>query len=291
MSVIYPAAVWQLKKTAAGRTQQDWDNAYAAVESDERADITNNRLGSLLSVPGAPWVIYRDVARFVIPSPISVGSAYIVSRGVYCNHTPTSGYMYDGTSLLGTKADYGDMLNLTTLLGTWYAPQVDDAQGLWHATFTGAGCDFLESKAGGNADIAFYSTDQPYPPPPDTFDSIWVVFWSNTDAKFIINSAPGFIWVEGTKLAYIDGYYLKRLKEGTLTGTTGKIAGHLSAEGDYLHYIDSSGAERRILGSTTGLSGKQPSQISINTKNPMYGTHLCYIDSSGAERCFEGTAS
>ena len=123
MAIIYPATVWQLMKTAAGRTQQDWDDAYNAAESDTRADEGSNRLGSRLPVPANAWEIYRDVARFVIPSPISVGSAIIVSRGVYCDHTPTSGYMYDFTSWGQAKADYGDMLDLSILIGTWKAPQ------------------------------------------------------------------------------------------------------------------------------------------------------------------------
>lgn len=99
----------------------------------------------------------------------------------------------------------------------------------------------------------------------------------------------GYIWVEGTKFAYLDASRQKRLKEGALTGTTGKIPGHYGVEGDYLHCIDSSGAERRILGTLSGLTGKIPAQISVNTKSPMLGTNLCYIDSSGNERCFEGT--
>ena len=52
--------------------------------------------------------------------------------------------------------------------------------------------------------------------------------------------------------------------------------------------IDDNGDERRILGSLTGLTGKLTSQLSINTKSPMLGTHYCYIDDTGAERCFEG---
>jgi len=104
-------------------------------------------------------------------------------------------------------------------------------------------------------------------------------------------SPAGYIWVEGTKFAYVGADCSKRLKEGTLEGATGKIASQPWIEGTKQRYIDSSGNERYIEGTLTGLTGKLPSQISINTKAPMLGTHYCYIDDNGAERCFEGTAA
>jgi len=111
------------------------------------------------------------------------------------------------------------------------------------------------------------------------------------DISTLRESPAGYIWVEGTKLAYVGTDYSKRLKEGTLEGATGKIASQPWVEETKQRYIDSSGNERYIEGTLTGLNGKLPSQISINTKSPMLGTHYCYIDSSGNERCFEGTAS
>jgi len=104
-------------------------------------------------------------------------------------------------------------------------------------------------------------------------------------------SPAGYIWVEGDKLAYIGTDYTKRLKEGTLEGATGKEAGIHWVEDTKQRYIDSSGSERCMEGTLTGLTGKIPSQISINTKTPMLGTHYCYIDDDGKERCFEGTLS
>lgn len=96
----------------------------------------------------------------------------------------------------------------------------------------------------------------------------------------------GYIWVEGTNLAYLDGYRTKRVEQGDATGNTG-TAGHVWAEGDYLHYVDSSGNERRLLDSLTGRNtGKVAGQIGINYVEG--GTKLCYIDDTGAERCFEG---
>jgi len=98
----------------------------------------------------------------------------------------------------------------------------------------------------------------------------------------------GYIWVEGTKFAYLDHYRDKRLKEGTLVSG---VASDTFAwvDGVYQYYTDHAGGVRRIEGTLTGLTGKLPSQISINTKAPMYGTHYCYIGDDGAERCFEGT--
>ena len=99
---------------------------------------------------------------------------------------------------------------------------------------------------------------------------------------------PGFGWVEGTKLAYIDNDGLKRTQEGTDTGDNGTEE-DIWVDGTYQYYVDASGDVRRIEGTLTGLTGKLASQISINTKAPMSGTHYCYIDDTGAERCFEGS--
>jgi hypothetical protein len=97
-------------------------------------------------------------------------------------------------------------------------------------------------------------------------------------------SPAGYIWVEGTKIAYVDGNYAKRTQEGSLDGATGKIAGHLWAEGSNLRYIDSSGNERYIAGTQEGAAGKIAGHIWIEA------TKFRYIDSNGDERCFEGTA-
>ena len=93
----------------------------------------------------------------------------------------------------------------------------------------------------------------------------------------------GFIWVEGTKLAYLDNYRIKRLKEGTQSGATGQTAGHLWVEGTDLRYVDSSGNERYITGTQEGATGKTPSQIWIED------TKFRYIDNSGNERYIEGS--
>ena len=115
--------------------------------------------------------------------------------------------------------------------------------------------------------------------------------WVNISLDWQLNTPPlsGYIWVEGTKLAYTDSVKTKRTTEGTLDGASGKEAGIHWVEGTKQRYIDSSGNERCIEGTLTGLTGKVASQLSINTKSPMSGTHYCYIDSSGKERCFEGT--
>ena len=101
-------------------------------------------------------------------------------------------------------------------------------------------------------------------------------------------SETGFIWVEGTKFAYLDYFRTKRLAEGSLTGVTGKTPGHAPIDDIYQYYVDATGAVRRIEGALTELSGKLPSQISINSVQG--GRKYCYIDGTGAERCFEGTA-
>lgn len=112
----------------------------------------------------------------------------------------------------------------------------------------------------------------------------------DSSVSYIKLHPKGYIWAEGTKFAYTDANGGKRTKEGTDTGDNG-TPGYKWVDGDYQYYTDYLGNVRRILGTLTGLTGKLASQISINTKSPMLGTHYCYIDSSGNERCFEGTAA
>jgi len=284
MAKIYTNARYQLRKYATGNSQEDWDTAYNADDADQKDSLLLTRLGSELPPPGTFWRIYRNVIWFSIPADIgTIGAAKIFSKGIYCDNNPTGGFMLDGTSLGGTVADYGDILDLPTVVGTYSAPAVASGTALWVATFNATGLSFLESKADGIAKVAFYSPDQPITP----YDRIFVHVQDSPDTILYINELPGFIWVEGTKLAYKDAYGSKRQEEGTATGETGTVAGQLWVEGNYLHYIDASLDERRILGSTTGLSGKTAGQISVNTIQG--GTKLCYIDSSGNERCFEGS--
>lgn len=99
---------------------------------------------------------------------------------------------------------------------------------------------------------------------------------------------PGYIWVEGIYFAYIDNNGVKRLKEGSLTGVTGKTPGDISMDDIYRIYVDANGDVRQIEGTLTGLTGKITGQISINTKTRALWTHCFYIDGYGNERCFEG---
>lgn len=93
---------------------------------------------------------------------------------------------------------------------------------------------------------------------------------------------PGFIWVEGTKLHYIDANGVERAEEGTVTGDTGD-AGFLWMEGNNLHYIDESGAERYIAGTDTGAD---------HTAGYLWieGQYLHFNSENGDERRFRGTA-
>ena len=96
-------------------------------------------------------------------------------------------------------------------------------------------------------------------------------------------SCAGYIWVEGTELAYIGADQTKRTQEGTLEGATGQTAGHLWVEGNNLRYIDSSGDERYITGTLEGATGQTGGHIWIEA------TKLRYIDSSGDERYIAGS--
>lgn len=120
------------------------------------------------------------------------------------------------------------------------------------------------------------------------FTTIWDISPSYNNGYPILQAIPGasvggYLWVEGTELAYTDENGQKRVKEGTKAGATGQTAGHAWIEGDNVRYIDSTGDERYIAGTLDGASGKTAGIMWIEL------TKLRYIDSSGNERWLEGT--
>ena len=301
MGVLY-ASVVTYHKSAAGRTQADWDNAYDANECDSLQSGYQEYLGNWINAPYAPWELQRGIISLAIPLEIgNVYSAYIRSLGILCTPAgPTSGYLLDANGINKLqKSAYGSLLNLdleTYQIGSYYIPLgYHPSDVYWFGQLNNKGCTLIQQEAGNTIQIGLYSPDQPELNPPE-----WTAGWKRGYLRQGAGHDPtelhynefsgGFIWAEGTKLAYLDVNRTKRTQEGTLTGASGD-PGYKWVDGTYQYYTDSSGKERYIEGSLTGLSGKIPSQLSINTKSPMYGTHYCYIDSSGNERCFEGTAS
>lgn len=272
------------------QTDGKWVEAYNSEESyDIMSGAKSVYLGNQAS-SDTHWSLYRVIGYFSIPSELpSLMYALIKSVGYMCLEFPTHGYIYDATGLdLYSKATYSAMINLPPekLLGTYEIPYGVTETEIWIATFNSTGLAFLESKKGTNAYIALWSDEQPPFPGNSPLLGYYRDGTHSKPSTLCYNEVPGYIWVEGIYLAFLDVNRRKNLVEGSLTGTTGKIAGHTFVEGNYLHYIDDTGAERRILGILTGLTGKIPGQISINMSYPLYGRNLCYIDSSGNERGF-----
>jgi len=280
--------------------QTTWEAATTASEADV---IVSNPYGYVQF--GQQFVYGVGTQRYIIDrclcsynlagmNPAQVVAAYLLSEGGWVTEEEGMGiYMVDGTGLSGTdKGTFSEIPNCP-ILGFGRVGKRFDFDNPWGISFDADGIAFLKSKAGGIAKIGFYSSEAASPGNCPTVTGRELLFLEarvyGTHKIVTVEARGGYIWVEGTYLAYLDFYRTKRLKEGTTTGTTGKIAGHLWVEGNYLHYIDANGDERRILGSTTGLSGKLAGQITVNYFQG--GTELCYIDSSGNERCFEGSAS
>jgi len=280
---VYPTSKYQLKKSDV-----DWNIAYNAEDADSKDSSSYNiRQGSELPPPYAPYWIYRCVVIFNIPATGTVDVAYFRSKETFCN-VATTGYMLDGAALTGALSDYGAILDLPTVLGTYFIPAVQNDNQIWYGTFNATGRAFIESHQGQTIKIALYSPDQP----PSHSKYLWGNIWHGggyNDSYLAINEEigveGGYIWVEGTKLAYTDGLNTKRLKEWTKDGVTGQAPRYLWIEGVNLRYIDANGDERYITGTQEGATGKIAGYIWIED------TKLHYLDANGDERCFEGIVS
>ena len=72
-------------------------------------------------------------------------------------------------------------------------------------------------------------------------------------------NTPGHMWIEGTKLHYIDADGDERAEEGTDTTANG-TAGYIWIEGDAIHYIDANGDERYLpyehVGADSAVEGQ-----------------------------------
>lgn len=268
----------------------DFDTAYYADVGDwHDSAVGIRRCGAELPVPGSEYRIYRVYARISVPD-IEINSAFFQSRNVYSSEGFTL-QMLDASSITSICADehYGDILDLTSVLGSITFPSGISGEHFWRIYFNETGLAFLNSKRGNTANLAFRSNYHPGYSGAWGWASLWTPGYGYSETY--LNEGDSYIWVEGTYLAYTDAFGQKRLEQGSTTGQTATVSSEPWVEGDYIHYIDASLDERRILGSTTGLSGKVAGQISVNTKAGISGTKLCYIDSSGNERCFEGTAA
>jgi len=271
-----------------------WDEAHDLISANYSAGASPN---ATQTYSGGLFLIKRGVFTVDlsdVPPGTNIERAKLYleyASGKNETASAIQAVIVDGTGVPLNDGGYDDMMLKTTWYGSLAIPAYANYLGqVRNIPFNAVGRAALEAAIGGTLQLGLRMSEDISDTQPDPGQQYFN--WNTSYDMYVrINWLPGYVWVEGTKIAYIDNNGNKRTKEGTTTGTTGKIAGHHSVEGDYLHYIDSSGAERRILGSTTGLTGKQPSQISINTKSPMLGMHLCYIDSSGNERSFEGTAS
>ena len=270
---------------------------YSAACSEPNADVVlvDPSCGQLFRVVGGFYIIRRCLCTYDLsdlsPSE-AVAKAVLTSIGAWVSSEGgISAYIYDGTSVSTGVAGYGQIGALSTVLGSAYIPNVGlDEYYTFSISFNSAGLAFLESKAGGIAKLAFMVSTEGMPPGECPTISGTETFYLSGDHslhKLHINSDPGYIWVEGIYLAYLDGNYLKRLKQGATTGTSGAIPGHCWVEPNdtYLRYIDNTGAERIIEGNLFASQGKIAGQIGIRSDLPSY---LRYIDGYGNERSFMG---
>jgi len=218
----------------------------------------------------------------------TVEDAILASEGAWV--TKDSGIIaqvYDGTYISTGVAGYGQIGDLTTVLGFGSIPDLGgvDEYYPFEIVFNSAGLTFLAGKAGGIVKLAFKVDTEGSEVGNCPLSSGYEEFFLDNEQarhKLIINLPKGYIWVEGTQFAYLDSSGRKRVTEGGLPGGTGLNPGYLWIQSDYLYYIDSSGAKRRILGSTTGTSGLTPGYLWIE------GSYVHYTDADGDERRFAG---
>lgn len=225
---------------------------------------------------------YISEATFISPR----SNAIATERSVFA-------VLVDGTDVPITEAGYGTFLG--TSLGELLIPEGTNSYAGRSIPLNSLGRKLLEDNVGSIATFGLRVDNDisSIEPGFGKTKAEWQEFSSQVIAgdgyeaayiHIVYSGTPyygGYIWVEGTNLAYLDDFRDKRVCEGGLDAGTG-VAGYLWVEGDYLHYIDASGNERYLLGQLTGLVGKVPGQLSINIAS--LGIKLCYIDSSGKER-------
>jgi len=288
----------------------NYDDVWRATEA-EQWYYTNSLSASWVYSPSWPPNVY-GVGRAFFQVDLSglSPSLHIAWAGLVCpnatamNASYPKSYSVELVNGEGVECDnynhalkgYGDLFDKTVSLGSLSVPVGGLPSGELTIPLNSAGIAYLEAYAGGIAPFGMrLSTDISGEVPGATGYEYLRFYGAATGGSedsrayfYIIYNCQGFIWVEGIYLAYKDATCQKRLTEGTDTGANG-TAEYPWVDGIYQYYVDANGDVRRIEGSLTGLTGKLPSQISVNTKSPMLGTHFCYIDDTGAERCFEGT--
>jgi len=271
-----------------------YDAAYNASSSDWSGSppgyICVGQLFRPTSPPYVPSGFYR-ICRGIctydltnLSPSIAVSIARLQSTGTLVTKPGgIDALVFDGTGLTGAQSDFGLIRTLSPSLGS--AKLYTGDYGPFHIDFNSLGLEFIESKAGGIMILAFRVSSEGTPPgncPSTQGTEEFYLDSSHNIHMLLINESGGYIWVEGSKFAYLDDYRTKRITEGTLEGATGKIAGYCWVEGTKFRYIDSSGNERYIEGTQEGATGKTPGHPWIEE------TKFRYIDSSGNERYFEG---
>lgn len=277
----------------------DGDAAWATECSDDSQDVAaGSRVNYYTITSGTDRVNVARVVLFFDTTELSP-SLEITHAGIWalCRYTqPVSLTKISDTVHIVpcpsvhrpcVEADYGYVGSCGTSVGSLYIP-VDLPLGYRYIPLSSAGIAAINPggltpfgiRAARDMTVSFPGWDKQFS---------WL-FHGGTYLRINDPVSGGYIWVEGTKFAYIDAYLDKRTIEGTDTGDNGTVAGEAWVDGTYWYYVDENLDIRRVQGTLTGLTGKVAGQLSINTKNPMYGTHSCYIDDTGAERCFEGTA-
>jgi hypothetical protein len=295
-------ALYPIFRRELGYTDVDYSVAHNAEIAEYSITPYGYAVtGQIHIMSGYPPVhlyrICRDILSFDLSSlspADEIFYAAINSFGYWATDV-FDGYVFNGTGLTGATSDYGVIGSMTAVLGSATFP-ADGFQEYTHYSivFNATGLAFLQSKVGGIVTLALRSSTDVSASPPGVNHYQEFYLQEKFDTKLIIPQPGGYIWVEGTKFAYLDAFRTKRLKEGTLTGLDDKLPGQISINtkepmlGTDFCYVDSTGNERRIQGTLTGLSGKLAGQCSLNTIYPMYGMEFCYIDSDGNERRIYG---
>jgi len=297
------AGIIALLNSVYGNWGIGWNPDYDAIhEASSATWEASSSINCLQGKGGASYIMRRGLADFdlseVSPSLTIACAKLVMPAAAWAsNYYDRYAVLVDATGVTAGNIGYGQMLGKATSLGSVLIPAGSDTgdQSYYkELIFNATGLAFLESKAGGLARLGLrVDEDIAYNPPAN--NEVYRFLFNPYDGTpgvgvpYIhinyIPTAAGYIWVEGTKLAYTDVPLDKRTKEGTKSGATNQTAGHLWVEGNNLRYIDSSGDERYIAGSQEGATGKTAGIIWVE------GTKIRYIDSSGNERCFEGTAS
>lgn len=214
----------------------DWNLSYSTIHNLDSADwydstalSQNVYVGQYHLAVNDKFLIYRAMISVDLSSlspSLSIVHAKLVCPYIFRRSNRQDVYLVlvDATGVTGNDAGYGAMRTKTTELASLLIPQGTAGYDSEEIIFNSTGKTFLESKAGGMAQIGVRIDKEISATPPHSVESeqqdafFPAIANGQEEAYLVISSTDtmGYIWIEETKFRYIDSSGNERCFEGTI---------------------------------------------------------------------------